>query len=129
MVDTISSGEAILEKIMPGGVSRLRQGMEGIAPDLSQYILDFVFGTLYARSGLDIETKQLLTITILATLGTARPQLEYHIKGALNLGIPREKIVDAFLHLTAYAGFPAANNAVSAAKAVFEKEDSARPAA
>jgi 4-carboxymuconolactone decarboxylase len=123
MTDRTEIGKALIEKIMPGGAKRLEQGLKDVAPDLSTHVLDFVFGTIYARPGLDIETKQLLTITILATLGNARPQLEYHIKGALNLGIPREKIIDAFLHVSAYAGFPAAMNAVNAAKTVFEKED------
>ena len=124
-IEQKETGRALIEKIMPGGADRLEKGLKDIAPDLSNYVLEFVFGTMYARTGLDIETKQLLTITILAALGNASPQLEYHILAARNLEITQEKIIDVLLHLAPYAGFPAAMNAVNAAKNVFAKETGA----
>ena len=73
--------------------------------------------------GFDMKTKQMLTVTTLATLGNAKPQLAYHINGALNLGITREDIINIMTHISGYAGFPAALNGVSTAKEVFAERD------
>ncbi len=56
-------------------------------------------------------------------MGNARPQLKVHIRGALNVGLTREEIVEAFIQLSVYAGFPAALNAVFAAEEVFNEQE------
>ena len=45
--------------------------------------------------------------------------MKVHIHAALNVGISREEIVEAFIHCVPYLGFPKALNAVFAAKEVF----------
>ncbi|TAK73457.1 MAG: carboxymuconolactone decarboxylase family protein, partial [Gammaproteobacteria bacterium] len=85
--------------------------------------LEFIFGDLYSRPGLELKTKQMLTITILATLGNAKPQLAYHINCALNIGITRQEVIDIMTHIAGYAGFPAALNATATAKEVFAERD------
>ncbi|MGV2794473.1 carboxymuconolactone decarboxylase family protein, partial [Clostridium perfringens] len=56
------------------------------------------------------------------TAGGCEPQLEVHIQGALNVGIPQEKIVEAFMQCIPYTGFPKVLNAVAAAKRVFQNQ-------
>ncbi len=85
--------------------------------------MEFIFGDLYERPGLDLKTKQMLTITILTTLGNAKPQLAYHINCGLNIGISRKEIIDIITHVSGYAGFPAALNGISTAKEVFAERD------
>jgi len=117
-------GSKVINTIMENGSERLQKGLESIAPDLGKYVLEFIFGDLYSRDGLDLKMKQILTVTILATLGNAKPQLNYHINGALNLGVSRKDIVDILIHISGYAGFPAAMNGVATAKEVFAERDS-----
>lgn len=93
--------------------------LEGIAPDLGTYIIEFAFGDIYSRQGLSIQERELLTAASLLTAGGCEPQLRVHIHGALNVGVPPEKLVEAFIHCVPYAGFPRVLNAVFAAKAVF----------
>lgn len=116
-------GKKVINQLIEDGDKRVLKGLGEVAPDLSQYILEFIFGDLYSRSGLDLKTKQILTVTMLATLGTAKPQLAYHINCALNIGIPRQTIVDIMTHLAGYAGFPAAINGTTTAKEVFAERD------
>ena len=101
----------------------LLNGLGELSPDLANYVLEFIFGDLYNREGLDLKTKQIITITALAVLGNARPQLEYHIKAGLNIGLSRKEIIDIMTHISGYAGFPAALNGVNAAKEIFSKID------
>lgn len=100
--------------------------LKDIAPDLGRFVTEFAFGDIYSRPGLDLKTRQLLTIASLTTLGYATPQLKAHIKGALNVGCTKQEIVEALLQMAIYAGFPASMNALYAAKEVFKERDSRR---
>ncbi len=89
-----------------------------LAPDLGRFIIEFGFGDIYTRPGLDLVARELVTVAALAALGTAVPQLKVHVHGLLNVGGTREQLVEAFIHVAAYAGFPAAINALLAARDV-----------
>jgi 4-carboxymuconolactone decarboxylase len=96
-------------------------GMADIAPDLATLAINFVYGEIYPRARLTLKERQLITVASLAALGNARPQLKFHIAGALNVGCNREEIVELMLHLVVYAGFPAGLNGVFAAQEVFQE--------
>ena len=83
------------------------------------------FGDIYSRPQLDLRTREIATIASLATLGCAQPQLKVHIEAALNVGCTREEIVEVFMQMALYAGFPAALNALFAAREIFERHDQA----
>jgi len=112
-----------INELLPGADQGILTGLGKTAPDLANYVLEFIFGDLYSRPGFDLKTKQMLTITILATLGNAKPQLAYHINCGLNVGIARQEIIDIMTHVAGYAGFPAALNGVATAKEVFASRD------
>lgn len=95
--------------------------LKDIAPDIGSYIIEFAFGDIYDRKGLDLQDRELITITSLLTAGGCQLQLEVHINGALNVGIPASKIIEAFIQCIPYTGFPRVLNAVNAAKKVFEE--------
>jgi 4-carboxymuconolactone decarboxylase len=90
---------------------------------LGRYIIEFAFGDIYARPGLDLKLREIATVAALTALGNAQPQLKVHIHGALNVGCTREEVVEVILQMAVYAGFPAALNGVTAAKEVFQERD------
>ncbi|HCL66411.1 MAG TPA: 4-carboxymuconolactone decarboxylase, partial [Rhizobium sp.] len=47
------------------------------------------------------------------------PQLKVHIEAGLNVGLTKEEITEIMMHMSVYAGFPAALNGLFAAKEVF----------
>jgi 4-carboxymuconolactone decarboxylase len=98
------------------------ESLKDISPELGQFVTEFAFGDIYSRPGLDLKTRQMLTIASLTTLGTAPLQLKSHIKGALNVGCTKQEIVEVILQMAVYAGFPAAMNAMYAAKEVFKEQ-------
>jgi 4-carboxymuconolactone decarboxylase len=97
----------------------LMERFDQVAPDLERYVMEFVFGDIYSRSTLDAKQRQLVAISALAALGTCQPQLEVHINGALNVGCTKAEVVEVILAIAAFAGFPAAINAMVIAKQVY----------
>ena len=85
--------------------------------------MEFPFGELYRRNVVDDKTRELYTIAALTVQGFALPELKVHIKGALNTGSSREEILEIITQMIAYCGFPAATNALLAAKESFEDTD------
>jgi 4-carboxymuconolactone decarboxylase len=98
---------------------RVIESLQDIAPDFARYIVEFPFGDIYNRPGLDLKSREIATVAALAALGNARPQLEVHIHAALNVGCTRTEIVEILMQMAVYAGFPAALNGLFAAQHVF----------
>lgn len=94
-----------------------------IAPDFANYVLEFPFGDIYCRPGLDLRSREVATIAALAALGNAQPQLKVHIEAGLNVGLSRQEITEILIQMAVYAGFPAALNGLFAAKEVFAARD------
>ncbi len=90
-----------------------------IAPDFARYLIEFPFGDIYNRPGLDLKSREIAVVAALTALGNAAPQLKVHIQGALNVGCTRDEIVETIMQMAVYAGFPAALNGLAAAKEVF----------
>lgn len=102
---------------------RVIESLKEIAPDLSRYIIEFAFGDIYNRPGLDLKSREIATVAALTALGNAQAQLKVHLHGALNVGCSRGEVIEIIMQMAVYAGFPAALNGVSAAKEVFAERD------
>lgn len=64
------------------------------------------FGDYYTRKGLDLQTKELLTFSMLATMGNQEPELKAHIQGNLNVGNTVETLISVLTQLLPYIGYP-----------------------
>ncbi len=102
---------------------RVIESLKDIAPDLGRYTIEFPFGDIYSRPGLDLKSREIATVAALTALGNAAPQLKVHIYAALNVGCTREEIVEIIIQMAVYAGFPAALNGMFAAREVFGERD------
>lgn len=115
----LQRGWELLKQVDDAAGEAVIDSLSGIAPDLGRYIVEFAFGDIYAREGLSLQERELVTITSLLTAGGCDSQLRVHLNGALNVGVAPEKIVEALIQCVPYVGFPRVLNAVSAAKEVF----------
>lgn len=108
---------------------RVVDSLKEIAPDFARYVVEFPFGDVYNRPGLDLKAREIATVAALTALGNAQPQLEVHIHGALNVGCTRAEVIEVIMQMAVYAGFPAALNGLFAAQRVFAKRDAEKAAA
>ncbi|VVB63113.1 Carboxymuconolactone decarboxylase family protein [uncultured archaeon] len=89
---------------------RVIDNLKDIAPDFARYLIEFPFGDIYTRPGLDLKSREIAVVAALTALGNATLQLKVHIHGALNVGCTRQKVVEVIVQMAVYAGFPAALN-------------------
>ena len=118
-----ANGWEKLKEIDGDAGEKVIESLKDIAPDLGRYIIEFAFGDIYSRPGLDLKSREIATVAALTALGNAQPQLKVHIHGALNVGCTREEVVEVILQMAVYAGFPAALNGIAVAKEVFQERD------
>ncbi|MRW83341.1 carboxymuconolactone decarboxylase family protein [Pseudoduganella sp. FT26W] len=116
-------GLAKLEEIDGQAGEHVIASLKDIAPDFATLLIEFPFGDIYSRPGLDLKVRELAVVAALTALGNAAPQLKVHLHGARNVGCSRQEIVEVIMQMAVYAGFPAALNGLFAAKEVFAQED------
>jgi 4-carboxymuconolactone decarboxylase len=112
-----------LAEIDPQAAQRVIDSLAKIAPDFARYVVEFPFGEIFSRPGLDLRTRELITVSALTAMGHAAPQLKAHIGLALNAGCTRQQIVETIIQMAVYAGFPAALNGLFLAQEVFAAAD------
>jgi 4-carboxymuconolactone decarboxylase len=117
--DRYERGLAAMKAIDGDAGEKVAEALKDIAPDLATYIIEFSFGEIYSRPHLSLRHREIVTIAACVALGTALPQLKVHMHGMLNVGGTEKEIVETILHLAFYCGFPAALNAIAAAREVF----------
>ncbi len=108
----LERGSTALAVIDGKGGTRVVAALQDIAPDFADYLLEFPFGNIYSRPGLDLRAREIATIAALAALGNVAPQLKVHFAAGLNVGLTRQEIVEILMQMAVYAGFPAALRAV-----------------
>ena len=115
-------GLARLQQIDGEGGVKVVESLAGIAPDFARLLIEFPFGDIYSRPGLDLRSREIAVVAALTAMGNAAPQLKVHIQGALNVGVTRAEVVEVIMQMAVYAGFPAALNGLAAAREVFAAE-------
>lgn len=121
--ERIKKGTERLKEVDGNAGEKVIASLEGVAPDLGRYILEFAFGDVYCREGLSLQEREIITISSLLTAGGCEAQLEVHINGSLNVGISPKKVIETFIQCIPYTGFPKVLNAVNVAKKVFAERN------
>ena len=80
---------------------------------IQKYLSANCFGDYYTRKGLDIKTRELLTFSMILSLGGCEPQLKGHIQDNLNVGNDKETLLSAVTQLLPYVGYPRTLNAIA----------------
>lgn len=120
-------GLARLKEIDGAAGEAVVASLADIAPDFARHLIEFPFGDIYSRPGLDLRAREIGTVAALTAMGTAAPQLAVHIRAALNVGVRREEIVELIMQMAVYAGFPAALNGLAVARQVFAQAEAQTP--
>ena len=111
-------GISILKKM---GREDLMLDQKALYPDLYEMSVGHLFGDVWARGGLSLRDRQLITLA--ANIALARPTGNYsHYRSARHIGITHKEICELMIQVGHYAGWPAVSNAVRQYTAVLEEE-------
>ena len=107
-----ATGKAIQDKLYPGGIASVMEGLPGdMGQNVERYLTDYFFGEIYSRGALDLPTRELLGYCVLTAL-EAEIQLHSHYHGNINAGNTPETLTAAVIQCLPYVGFPAAIKAL-----------------
>ncbi|AWY00173.1 4-carboxymuconolactone decarboxylase [Marinomonas primoryensis] len=116
-------GLALLSKIDGEAGHNVIDSLQDICPDLARFTIEYPFGDIYSRPGLDLKSREIATVAALTALGNCRPQLKVHLNAALNVGCSEDEIKEVLLQMSVYAGFPSALNGMFAFKEVLQERE------
>ena len=89
---------------LPAGYDALKQGTEvqtklsgrafnyAFSPAEDYYLKAHLFGDIFARDNLTYADRELVTVSALSGLENVMPQLQAHVRGALNMGVTEEQL-------------------------------------
>lgn len=121
--DRFKQGWKKLQEIDGEAGEKVISSLKDISPDLGRFILEYVFGDIYTRQGLDVKSKEIAVVAALTAMGTVQPQLKVHLNGALNTGSSISEVKEVILQMSVYAGFPSCINAMNAFKEVLKERE------
>jgi 4-carboxymuconolactone decarboxylase len=90
--DRHTRGLAVLEQLLGAGAAAPILAAADLSPDLVRFAIDFAFGEVLSRPGLDLKTQELCTVAALAALGHPVSQLKWHSDAALNVGAQQVEV-------------------------------------
>ena len=113
----------VLRQLDAEAAGHVSANLDAVSPDLFDIVFGFTCTDVLARPGIDLKTREMLTVAALAAMGDAPDQLEFHIRAAMKLGVSREEIVEIILQMAVYGGVPAFMKGIAVAKQVFDAGD------
>ena len=119
--ERFKTGWEKLKEIDGEAGEKVIESLKDISPDLGTFIIEYAFGDVYTRDGLDLKSKEIAVVAALTAMGNAQPQLKVHLNGALNTGSSINELKEVILQMSVYSGFPSAINGMNALKEILQE--------
>jgi 4-carboxymuconolactone decarboxylase len=111
----MEKGLAVQKQIIGGDVvEKLYASAPADELHIQRYLSANCFGDNYTRTGLDASMRELLTFSMLVSLGGCEPQVKGHVAANLNVGNDRARLIDVLTQLLPFIGYPRTLNALRA---------------
>src|SRR5882762_5865828 len=112
MMNRYARGESEYEGLMGSSPGQALAEVRRRSPQLYDAVVEGAFGGTLSQAELGRAGRELATVAVLAALGGAEPQLAVHARAALGHGIVASELRALCEHVSVYAGFPRALNAL-----------------
>ncbi|CAM3786056.1 carboxymuconolactone decarboxylase family protein [Xenorhabdus thuongxuanensis] len=120
-------GRDIMNQLEKGLADKVINRLKELDENLPYLVTDYAFGSVVGRPGLDLKTREMLTVASLVSLGNAPQQLELHMRGALNVGVTPEELLEVVIQMAVYAGVPACMNGLTAYRSAIAATENSFP--
>lgn len=105
-------GMALQRKLFGDAIDRIYAEASADQQHIQRFLTANCFGDHLTRTGLDITTRELLTLSMLAALGGCEAQLAGHVAGNLAIGNDRQTMIDTITLILPFIGYPRSLNAL-----------------
>ncbi len=114
-------GMEVLQQIGGEGFDLPIKRLAEASPDLARFTVEYPYGDILSRPGLDLPLRQICTVSCLMALGSVQPQLKFHMTGFLNAGGKPQDLVELLFVSVAILGFPSAIDSIVLAREIFQE--------
>lgn len=104
----IDRGRGVCRAVYGGSYEGLRRNVRALHPDMERWMVVEGYGKVLGRPGLDLPTRELCIVALLAVLGAPR-QLYSHLRGALNTGAEPAEVEESLKIAREYLDVPGWN--------------------
>ena len=115
-------GMTIREELWKDGARDRLQVYTEVDQGFADLTVKIPFGLVWSRPGLDKRTRALCALGMLVVLN--RPaQIRAYVDACLNLGLPKQEIIEVITQAIVYGGMPVAIEALKIAREVFKERN------
>ncbi|MFS0868476.1 carboxymuconolactone decarboxylase family protein [Paenibacillus xylanilyticus] len=119
----LDRGLEVQKEIFGDVIVKMRESSPPNQGHIQDYLSAFCFGDFYTRSGIDLKTRELLTLCIISALGGTESQVRAHVQGNKNVGNDKELLIAAITQCLPYIGFPRMLNALACINEVITENE------
>ncbi len=123
MMNNYEIGRKRIKEILGEQAVDIIKSFESVSPDFANYVVNFAYGDLYTRPAFTDKLRELAAVACLIGQGNTGLPLRAHIKGMLNVGWKKEDIIELFIFLVGYVGFPSCVSALGVLKEILSEEN------
>lgn len=109
----LEEGQKTVRRIAGDAVDKMQANLSENEKHFATFLADNCFGDYYTRRGLDNKTRELLTFSMLISMGGADPQVQGHIRNNVNVGNDKDTLLSAVTVLLPFIGYPRSLTAMS----------------
>lgn len=106
-------GLALQKSIFGEQIAQMQKNAPENQKHIQHYLSANCFGDYQTRTGLDVKTREMLTFSMLISLGGCEPQVKGHIQGNVNVGNDKNTLLAIVTQLLPYIGYPRTLNAIA----------------
>jgi alkylhydroperoxidase/carboxymuconolactone decarboxylase family protein YurZ len=118
-------GKKILGELTKTPQPDTLSGYSAFAPVIDTFLKEHLFADIFERDVLSYSERELVTVSVLASIGGVEPMLQSHLKICLNVGLTREQLQQFVDIIKSTAGETEAKAALSVLDEVLEKHNQA----
>ena len=105
-------GLALQRAIFGGAIDKMYETSPKNQIHIQKFLSANCFGDYLTRTGLDVKTRELLTYSMLISMGGTESQVKGHIQGNVTVGNDKETLLSVTTQLLPYIGYPRTLNAI-----------------
>ena len=132
--DRYRRGLDALRRAAGGEPTEILAQLAAVVPELAQWTVEYAYGEVLSRPGLDAKVRHIAVIAMLTAAGNRADALRFQIIAAERDGVTRDEIIEMMIQIALYAGFPSALNGFAAIRDLMQNPpasiapvDTARP--